>query len=407
MDPVEQLRLLRDDSRWVEEELDFDAYAQPVRRRWGWPRIAGFSVAGIAVAAAAALVIAGVHGSWNAAPVPAGPSTSASVSPAVVLPACDSTDLRFGLTEYTPTTKWGQLQLAGWFTGTNTSNRACSMSRDAEPLIQVVDTKQNPVSDRTLAFVDQKGTLGVQPGDTFYVPFAAYMSPGPHAACLEESAGLILNVPGWSFGHGFVAKELPYCVVGPNVANWSAAGQPDAAALEQDIHELSVTETDEPTAPPTSITEPQCTTDELSAALAPDRSSDQGTDWAIIEVTNTGKRSCEIGPDASITWIAGTGGSPLGVAASTGASGNDPALISPGQSAGVIIGFVQAGTKEEGSCDPMERDWLRLSLGGAGSGGSASLDVDIASLRMHMCVFSDGRQQLKVFGPQAGASLHD
>jgi hypothetical protein len=406
MDPVEQLRLLRDDSRWIEEELDFDAYAAPARRRWRWPRIAGFSAAGVAVAAAAALVIAGVHGSWNAAPVPAGPSPSVSASLPGIVPACQRDQFSFGFTQYEPAQKWDRLVRAGWITGLNTSNTTCQIDQRDLPTVSLAQDADTEVgSGAAVAELTGSAILEIRPGESFSAPFALYTYGGVDAACAMMAKGLELAM----FSGGspvFVAAETTYCGSDIGSASWSIEEQANGDDLGKWIAELAANPPAAPT-PPANVTGPQCTTDELSAALAPDRSSDQGTDWAIIEVTNSGDRSCEIGPVASLSWVASSGGPGLGVPASTGQSENDPAVIAPGESAGVIIGFRDAGSKREASCDPLERDWLRLSLGTDVEALSGVVDVDVSALRMHACAFADGASQLTVFGPMVGASLHD
>lgn len=406
MDPVEQFRLLRDDSRWVEEELDFDAYAQPMRRRWSWPRIAGFSAAGVAVAVAAVLVAVGVHGSWNAAPVPAAPSPKASDSLPGVVPDCRLDQLEFAVTPYEPQHKWDLLIRAGWFTGKNISDTTCRIVAH-QGGIGLAQSASTQVGGGVTAFEDEPGPadVEVQPGRGFVIPFAEYAFSVPTASCHNEAAGLTLMMPIWT-SRAFVAARTVYCDQAPATVSWPAASTMYPGVLEDDLVSLSSTT---PTPPPSSSAEApsgaQCTSDELSAALSPSRSSDQATDWAIIDVKNTGARSCEIGPWASLGWIFGPGDGNYGYVVPTGDTGNGPVVLAPGDSAGVIIGFTQSA-KQDPNCTLRDGAWLRLELGSAGtSTARATLDVDVSARGIQGCAGS--AKQLKVFSPKVGASLHE
>jgi hypothetical protein len=200
--------------------------------------------------------------------------------------------------------------------------------------------------------------------------------------------------------------KVGYCASVPHMANWAAVGHADSAALERGIRDLA--DQSPITTPGVTASGPQCTTDELSAALAPDRSSDQGTDWAIIEVTNSGDRSCEIGPDASLSWFDAKG--ETGKKVSTAVTQNDPAALAPGESAGVVIGLRQAALTEA-DCHPSDLQWMRIEMADgrhhviAGGTVMSQLLVDVSALGIKACTGDAG--QLTVFGPMVGASLHD
>lgn len=240
MDPVEQLRSLRDDSRWVEEELDFDQYALPVRRRWSWPRIAVTAAVSVAIIGLAVVVLTGVLGTQNVRPVPAGPAPTVSDSP-VALPACEREQFAFGVMSLTLSSPPGHLVRAGWITAKNTSNTACGFAATGTPSVEFADDAATPLGgDVDSVVAASHDPLAVPAGATVYVPFAAYNDPGPQPACATVGLnGFLLNVPGWPESP-YVADPLPiaYCGEIPNLVSWPGTTTMNAPHDEQLIRDF-------------------------------------------------------------------------------------------------------------------------------------------------------------------------